>query len=579
MPFLDRYWWLRMLPSMLLAAYATVFGIYALNFLSRDWDTPIQLDAGAIGLIAFFGLTVIAVLVVQAHRALAARRRHRLRLAALRGERDAVPPSSVAPDPDKAPDLADGPLVLLWRPLRQRERRPQSQLDPRIRRAVNIFQVLFFGGSLAYILGQSIFDDLQRGEPVDQAILHEAWLFGPLIAGALVLFLLVTLGWRAFVGIRGAQPYGVVATAEGIVECTPLGRRRMGRWAEARLLEVFVGRRFRLLGTHSFVQWSQAVTAGIGRVPDGITGEEMTERQRALLDLVAARTGLTPRTFERPLQPGGEVAMQRRARGEGRVTVLVFAAWLVTLAAGVLIAPLGSQPEYNYAVAGLLAMATLLLPYSVEWGTGRAHQVAPSYSLAPALDALSADTFLLTLTAPRRLTLLRSAIALLLLGAGVVGYIAFQIETSASSTYLLEGSVSSVVWSVLLIFGLFFTGFMAGLALLLFLFWLCYTTSVRADTAGLRVNTVSGSSTIAWSDIKRVIVGVRGGRTRFYRVLGAEGKVLADWGPHFSRKPAREARSVSVTSDQMAALVAQRTGITPEIVDADQPLLEPGGQE
>jgi hypothetical protein len=244
-----------------------------------------------------------------------------------------------------------------------------------------------------------------------------------------------------------------------------------------------------------------------------------------------------------------------------------------------MVVPLGPQPEYNYAAAGLLALATLLLPFSVEWGTGRVHQVAPTYSLPTAPDAPSADAFILTLTAPRRLTILRTAIALLLIGAGIVGYISFQIQASPSSNYLLTASSSTVVaWSVLLIFGFGLTGSMAGLSLLLFLFWLWYTTSVRADASGLRVNSTYGPSNIAWSDIKRVVVGVRGSRPRFYRVLGTEGKVLADWGPHFSRKPAREARSVSVTPDEMAALVAQRAGIAPEIVDADQPLPELGSQ-
>jgi hypothetical protein len=102
-----------MLPSVLLTAYATIFGIHALNFLSRDGLAPIQPNVGGIGLIAFAGLVLVMTLVVQTRRALTARRRHRLRLAALRGERDAIPPSSVATDPAEAPNVADGPLVLL----------------------------------------------------------------------------------------------------------------------------------------------------------------------------------------------------------------------------------------------------------------------------------------------------------------------------------------------------------------------------------------------------------------------------------------------------------------------------------
>jgi hypothetical protein len=105
------------------------------------------------------------------------------------------------------------------------------------------------------------------------------------------------------------SPFGIVADEEGIEERTRCGDRRRMRWEDARLLEVRkpqsdgLAIEYILYRRHGAIKWATDYPTLCGdTIPDGMTRQEMLGRERALVALIAARTGLVPRTFERTLQ-------------------------------------------------------------------------------------------------------------------------------------------------------------------------------------------------------------------------------------------------------------------------------------
>src|SRR5260221_6905040 len=83
----------------------------------------------------------------------------------------------------------------------------------------------------------------------------------------------------------------------------------------------------------------------------------MGRRTRAMLNLVAARTGLTPRTLHRRLQPVDIARLARSGAIAGRVSFLAMGLILLGLAAAVVLFPLaGSNDILNLVSAGSLAL-------------------------------------------------------------------------------------------------------------------------------------------------------------------------------------------------------------------------------
>jgi hypothetical protein len=122
MPFFARFWWLWLLPAALAAGSVALLpgSTLALDMrLSSDG----HLSIGEYAPLALHRAAMLLYVGRFGALAVGARRRKRLRLAARRGDIDAVPLARITSDPARAPNLSEGPLALMWRPTGSRGQR------------------------------------------------------------------------------------------------------------------------------------------------------------------------------------------------------------------------------------------------------------------------------------------------------------------------------------------------------------------------------------------------------------------------------------------------------------------------
>jgi hypothetical protein len=292
MPFFDRFWWLRALA-----------GVVGLGFIVALVN--IQYSLNREDLPAFFSHDIVADLLILLlvledvfiiwRPALAARCRQHARLAAMRGDASAMPMAPTTLNPPAVPDLAQGPLTLLWRhPIREQRLSPRMRT---VRIVVTIVIAPLLVGDGWLLVRQ--FQNLGLGS---SAVPLVASIYGALIFGA---FLLVLIGKRMHDSRQQRLAFGIIASTDGLTERSQSGRERTVRWQDARLLELAreqgsTGSRHKyvLYGTREFVHWpDETISPREDIAPDDISQEEMKRRQEALLVLVQARTGLMARTF------------------------------------------------------------------------------------------------------------------------------------------------------------------------------------------------------------------------------------------------------------------------------------------
>jgi len=279
MPFFDRFWWLRLFAAALpAAALALVFWLLVRALPEID----IANVAGDAFVLAVIICLVIAVLVL-ATGARKARDRKCRRLAALNGDRDAVPASRIVPDLAGAPDVSQAPLLLT--PPERRRDRPMLALA----RAWGSAAAAIFSIVLAATLFTPLFDWM---------------LIRALIFLSPSLFPSVVSTRSAFRATYRA-PRRIAVDALGITWEPILGHARVLRWDDARLLEVDIveiaerwaqkkveRRRYTLYGRDTTIWWTE---------PEQVYARPSGQYAQ-LLDLIAKRTGLQPRTFSKALR-------------------------------------------------------------------------------------------------------------------------------------------------------------------------------------------------------------------------------------------------------------------------------------
>lgn len=239
------------------------------------------------------GLSITAIL-----QALEARRWFRARLQALQGDQEAIPRAAISSDPGHPPEFATGPLTVLW------------QATPALRHAwtgLGLFLSLFLAsiaGVFVFVGYSFVSQNAFHQFPVEISVLFVqavvVMIVGPLIG----LFILSRLS------LKQNSCYGIVAHAEGVFYYPPHGKTQFLRWEDIRLFEV-VGlrdphyRRYRLYGRQAIAEWRYEAPY-LGFVPLEMTRAEFHERSQALLNLIAAKTHLVPRTFEKRLAESDE---------------------------------------------------------------------------------------------------------------------------------------------------------------------------------------------------------------------------------------------------------------------------------
>ncbi len=341
-PLFDRFWWLRRLAAIA----AAIFGLLVFLRLVAPGNAQPSALASTSDLWLALALSVAPLIIAVPLWVSAgpARNRKLRRERALTGDPDAMPRA-------RLPRIESGGQV-------GRVRRPQPRPPRRLpwapaeRLAVHWragrFDRIYAGfltlsmlvgllASLA-ILGPFV-RFLVTGDPRSELGLPLAAI---VLGIVLLLGSLYFLYW-AIPALLGRRP-GVEVTPDGISTRQLWGRRQAVRWEDARLLEVTAPRRFGLKAPHRTFRLYSARSVAVWRdelrpladyrleffEPDRPYHFQLRERMDALLDHVAKRTGLVPRTFSPRLAappPESEDASPPEPGTDGRRRV---ARWLAS---------------------------------------------------------------------------------------------------------------------------------------------------------------------------------------------------------------------------------------------------------
>ncbi len=563
----DRLWWLLGLLGLGYAAVALAIPVWLLSTglpLDAELGQPITQDlllGGAFA--AFFLVMALAMAIVSVR----ARARARRRAVALRGHLDAMPLARLTADPAKAPDVSTEPLVLSWRSTKS-VRFAQGPLL-----ILYALLALVSVGAPLIIMGMGLVSN-----PVPDAlhILVALAMLAMLVLLALLVILIVVVA--RYVPTLFGRPYGVTANDEGVAYRTEFGGNRFLPWSDMRLLEVsstghaqLAVRRFRLYGSRVRVAWSDGRSSVTHFEPDGISAEEMARRQRGLLDLIAARTGLLPRTFSRTLRAAepGAAHTSGATSPDALATVAVFVVTIAVClgcAAAVLLLPLTTSALFNDAIAAPLALMALLLAVSgmtlaiQRLVRPRAPTSLPLPTVAPPpLDAPS-TRYILALRIPwlRRLSVaLVGAILAVEIVPALLVILTLPAHHVPSTLPQVQGELSFPLAFLLALFGLFGVAFAYGA--------IFRTTAViRADAAGLSARTTRRTAQVLpWDGVEDITARMRRGHVVAYTAKGDAGRITIGWWARRSlvvqRTPSDGA--LPITPDELAALVVKRSGL------------------
>jgi hypothetical protein len=372
----------------------------------------------------------------------------------------------------------------------------------------------------------------------------------------------LALLWRQAPAFLANPTFGVIATGDGLIWRRLDRPDQLVRWEEARLLEVTSRqtsrsgepmRTYTLYGGLTRAEWQEYRSSAQSFVPDRISRDHMVIRQRLLLDLIAARTGLSPRTFEPALRSEDELV----SRPEKRWVVfasecsLVLVSMSLALAAEAVLLPLTTFPAINVYVAITLALAGLSLLIAASWSIirqWRGQRRVDRYVLPPAPSWETPDNLFAMSTKASwilRLELLSLGLLLSLNGTPLV--LAF-----VAPAYIPQMKSASVLF--LILFWVFLggvVGFVSGL--------MPGATVVVADQLGVSKRKGRKAETIPWEEVECVVAHVSGDQARSFDVVGHGGAFTLTWETRNIRLTDPPAGAQGVTPEGMAEMVVARS--------------------
>lgn len=575
----DRYWPLLVLAAVVCGAVAIVAPWMFLATIlpsAQEFGDPITGDVLQVG-----GLTLLTLYssIKFALGAVRARDRFSRRKAALRGEKDAIPLSSISPGKMNAPDIAVEPLMLAWRATK----RMRYFVGPLILLVVLIVLLLIMG-TIALIVWFATLNlpDFSQFGWLDPLLFAVGIGYSIL---AIVLFVLVLRRTPTFFG----RPYGVTATADGIQGRSESGRRFFLRWDEMRLFEVEERiystsrlRHFRVYGRRDIAEWRDAPSNNGVYAPEGMTPVEMAFRLAAMVDVVHARTGLVPRTFSKALlveKPSEKpVRRGRTARLATTLTIMVLALVTVGFGAATLALPLTTSDTLNALIALSLAATCAVLvvfPLAATVRLIRDRRLFPRDGNYPgtyhplaappdAPDAIYALAF--GQTWPARIA--NGAFGLVL----TVNALPFLLILTTNLAIILPlpmlpttpTGMNTVLVVVLGFYGVFGVA-LVGAALRR------RPATFRTDAAGISMIRGVIPVVLTWRDVAAIVARVRRGKIDSFAVKDSAGKRVFAWPARSTALriilPAKGAQPI--TPEELAALVAKRSGH--EIETEDEP--------
>jgi hypothetical protein len=576
----DRRWWLVLIAALAFGAAGVVVPYIFVRTMPTDDPFMTSADYGVlyggIGLIALIGLGAGVIFLFIA---LQKRRSHLRRLAALQGDESALPLANLRADPALAPDVTERPLELYWRAgagikFIQTPLLGLQAMLALVSTGVGLFAAL----APIFIAPQPSAEDLLTHSPPAPLSVGEIILR---VALAGVILAAIVAGGVACVRIIPhlfGRPFGVTATSSGLDARTEFGSHVHMTWTEMRLLEVEKGsspgnRRFSLYAPGKRIAWTEySAPVGVEYVPARASLTEQALRQAKLLSLVSARTGLAAHTLTRAMEHKAAPALAAKQRSNSGA-LLFLIVLLVGFTAADVVVPATPFHWVNWASAGSLALATLALIVAVLWSavTARAH---PAYATPPSAGAPSLDAHGVAYSLSWNIPLVTR---LVMMGIGVclavnvipgvwvlwqyvqeAGYTLFGSQPPPTSPDGFVSATGSVVIASFL--GIFGGG--AGVGLIYGAAIACRTTRIRADRDGLTRDRGRRQFMLLWSSIQDISWGA-GRRGQFaYLVKGDTPISLISWpaGPQVASSSPPEDDTVPIGGDELAALVAARTG-------------------
>jgi hypothetical protein len=593
MPFLDRSWWLRIAGglALIIAALVLANAYSASTRTSRSAAASPWPGSWPGAIFTLLPLLAIVVALWWGYGAWRARQQALARSQALAGSLDAMPFAAFSGDPTQAPDLSSEPLVIMWRP------------NQKIQRAIWLIALLTLALDIVIIYGARALMGVKLPVSVNFTS------FWPRLALISAILLLVAL----HVAILLAAPLalrlrtGATFTNAGVQERSPWGLRRFLRWEDARLFEVeaiqTLNRRYTLYGPHGAVSWRDEIPAYDSEavqqrdhenyVPDGIAPEEMSRRLRAALGLVAARTGLAPRTLSPTLQPRASSASARAKAPSlrlGRLRLPATGPLGSTLLSGMILplfflpAALGVafvfwQPAHSPTVnilsaMGLVAASEILLValalslsgVVVLKRTGRPAEREESPDLA------DGARYVMPLPGSYLSRSWSVALGLLLLIGGIPGIILLCLFVAEYLSILFFPSrVQALLASFPPTPGAFAIAALSfcaaaiglGLASIALSSNKPWRKQVQASAEGLRVENGAITRTLPWDAIETLTLITVGPTPKTYLVTGDTGKFSLSWPAQpDTRLGSAAPKGVALLApDALAALIEQQPGV------------------
>jgi hypothetical protein len=536
MPEWDRWWPLGIVVALALLAAAAPFALLYLALLAGLPGVPPASAAGKNGFVILFGGVIAGSWLLSISRR--ARRRVRARRLALRGDLSAMPLSSIPADTLQSPETGDLPLTLAWRHQPTTRERGVWLLLAMGTSTVLVSLIIFlalFPGELRYTFSISALHTL--ADVITSVLLFAGLLLETIVVWARLLRMTATpLG----------PAYAVRAEDEGIRGLHLRGEGPLLHWSDVRVFEVSnqyglpTREIFRLSTLDRVVWW---MDTGSLKGESASAYADRWGRQRHLLALAVARTGMRPRTCTPALMrdlPRSGLPWWVYAFRLG----LLLAVFLMSIAS--LVLPLTPVVALNaYAAASIALVGGVIV-----WGARQRRESAPStrYALtaAPALPEVPMD-IVYGDTAWRRLQF--AGFGLLFVLDAVPAVAAFTNVPAAPTPAF---RVQVVAWSLAAqaIIGLLVLGH--GV--------LSNRTHLAFTSAGLCKSEGRESTTLAWDDIVHLSVDLDEGTPSSFTTLGIDGETITwparnvDWRGS-GRAPA------PVSAEELAAIVAQRSGV------------------
>jgi hypothetical protein len=589
MPFLDRSWWLRIAGglALIIAAFALANVYSASTRTSRSAVASSWPGSWPGAIFTLLPLLAIVVALWWGYGAWRARQRAVARSLALAGNLDAMPFAAFSGDPAQAPDLASEPLVIMWRP------------NQKIQRAIWLIALLTLALDIVIIYGARALMGVKLPVSVNFAS------FWPRLALISAILLLVAL----HIAILLAAPLalrlrtGATFTKTGVQERFPWGVRRFLRWEDARLFEVeaiqTLNRRYTLYGPRGAVSWRDEIPAYDSEavqqrdhenyVPDGIAPEEMSRRLRAALALVAARTGLAPRTLSPTLQQGASPSRTTSLRlgrlrlpatgplGSALLSSMILPLFFLPAALGVAFVfwqPAHSPTVNILSAMGLVAASEILLValalslsgVVVLKRTGRPNEREASPDLA------DGARYVMPLSSSYLSRPWSAALGLLLLIGGIPGIILLCLFVAEYLSVLFFPSrVQALLASFPPTLGAFAVAALSfcagaiglGLAFTALSSNKPWRKQVQASAEGLRVENGAITRTLPWDAIETLTLITVGATPKTYLVTGDTGKFSLSWRaqPDTRLGGAAPKGATLLAPDALAALIEQQPGV------------------